>query len=284
MILPFMDSGIRAFINRIGKHRILTKAEERELLRRVKEGDERALREIVNCNLKFVIRVAIRYQDNGLSLDALIAEGAIGLREAARRYDVAQNLRFLSYAVWWIRQAMIRALETQTRLIRISAYHEANLKRYRAMPLEQQIGGDYVPRESETGKPFPPYMREALASTSPASLDHPLGGSEVTPAAFIYSADVSPEDWTATHETTDSLARLVHTLTPKERRVISLLFGLDSGHPMNLRQVADLLRLSRERIRQIRGGALGKMRKRAGQSGLGASPRPGARPRAEGTS
>lgn len=282
MIRPFMQPGLQALLASISKHRILSQEEERDLIRRTQEGDELACRHLCAHNLKFVLKVAIKFQGAGLPLEDLIAEGTMGLHAAARRFDLSCQYKFISYAVWWIRQAMLRAVDTQARLVRILPNQEQAIKKLRSLPLTQFIGGEYLHDERVFDNPaHPAYLQTALDATTPVSMDTPINPEGDTYASFLTTVAPSPDDWTATQETARNLARLLHHLDPKGRRVINLLFGLETGERMTLDQVADLLGVTGERVRQIKEQSLKILRKKAAKWQDGASPRP--EPAGEGT-
>lgn len=268
MIRVAMDPYSRNYLDALARHKVLSKAEERALLTLAQAGNELAIRSLVTHNLKFVITVAAQFRGNGLGYDELIAEGAIGIRIATQRFDMGCKFKFMSYAVWWIRQCMLRALDNQARLIRLSPPQELAIKKLRAMPLQQFIGGEYLNLEEDFAE-FPPYTREAQAATTAISAETPINDDGTPYGVFLRSETQSPEDWTAGRELGHNLSRLLHLLEPKERRVVVLCFGIDTGEPLTLIQVGDLMGLSNERVRQIRNGALAKMRKAAQKKGLG---------------
>lgn len=260
------DRGLQALLSGIYHHKILSSAEERELIRRTQEGDERARRHLCDCNLKFVITVAHKFRGHGLEVDELIKEGVIGLHVAAERFDLSQQYKFVSYAVWWIRAKILRALDEQGRMVRFSPAQARALASLRTTPLRQFVGGEFLlPDDAFAG--LPPYMREAVDALAPSSIDAPINDHGDTQAAFLASPDPSPEDSAVKAENKGIARALLATLEPRDRRVMRLLFGLESGEAMTLEQVGDLLSLSKERVRQIRNDAVRQMRKRAGKYG-----------------
>lgn len=274
MILHREDPSTKAFTTTITKHRILTRAEERELIRRAQAGDKRAERELVRCNLRLVVKVAGKFQHRGLELDEVITEGAAGLQDAVQRYDPQTGYRFMSYAVWWIRAHITKAISIKGRLIRIGDHQISAVRKYRGLPLEQCIGGEAYPRTApaEDGEdPFPMQIldrtRTAAETLAPASLDAAITPEGESLAVFLASPDPSPEDWAASQQDADRVSRLLHNLSPLERRILTLLFGIDSGEPMLLREAGNLVGLSHERVRQIRDRALGRLRSRVTNKG-----------------
>jgi RNA polymerase primary sigma factor len=249
-----------AYITQIARHRILTQEEEAELIRRAKAGNLPAEKALVRHNLRFVFNVAFRFRNRGLELDELVTEGATGLQMAIRRFKLESGYRLTSYAVWWIRAQITKALEQQARLIRFPGNLEKPLRKHRGKPLEQCIGGELHPKDPE------PLARAAAAALAPFSIDAPLSEEGEGYAAFLASPDPSPEDWTATQSNADYLRRLLHHLEPKERRILSLSYGLESGEPLDLAVIGRQFGLSRERVRQIKLMAIRRLQK-VGQSG-----------------
>lgn len=256
MILHYSAS-LSAYMDAIGDHPILTREEEAKLLTLAQAGHKRAESLLVRCNMRFVVQVAQRFQNRGLELDELITEGSTGLREAARRFDPETRLRFTSYAVWWIRAQITRAIDTQGRVIRIPGNQETNARRARAKPVSQHIGGEYLP------DPLPEATQAATEAMAPFSLDAPMAGEGEGYAAFLASPDPSPEDWTRGRKDTEYITRLLHRLDPKEQRVISQLYGLDNGEPLDLETIGSQYGVSKERVRQIRETALAKLKRGA---------------------
>jgi RNA polymerase primary sigma factor len=265
-MIRVIDRSLQILLSDIYRHRILTKPEERDLIRRTQGGDMRACRMLCDCNLKFVVTVAHKFRGNGLEVDELIKEGNHGLHQAAHKFDLACNLRFISYAVWWIRAKMLRAIDEQGRTVRISPFQARALSKLRAIPLEQFIGGDFLHPDTSLDK-MPAYMREAIDAVAPSSIDTPINEHGDTHASFLASPDPSPEDSAVKAENKGIARQLLATLEPRDRRIMRLLFGLESGEAMTLEQVAGIFDLSKERVRQIRNDAMRQMRKKAGKYG-----------------
>lgn len=266
-MIRMVDHGLQALLSGIYRHRILSAAEERELIRRTQqEGDRQAHRYLCDCNLKFVVTVANRFQGNGLAVDELIKEGTIGLYVAVERFDLARQYKFVSYAVWWIRAKIIRAIDEQGRMLHISPDQARAMAKLRSAPLRQFLGGEtHIPDEALAG--MPAYMREAVNAAAPCSLDAPMNEHGDTQAVFMTSPEPSPEEMAVKAESKGVTRALLATLEPRDRRIVRLLFGLESGEAMTLEQVGDLYGLSKERVRQIRNGAVAQMRKKAGKYG-----------------
>ena len=256
------DPGLTAYLKSLSRHPILTHAEELELLRRANAGDRRAEKELVRCNLRLVVKVAAKFRYRGLDFDELITEGSFGLSDAAKRYKPETGFRFTSYAVWWVRAKITKAINERGRLIRIGGHQEDGIRKYRNLPVEQHIGGDYLPKREEVAK-LKYFSQAATEAITPSSLDAPMDGTEDGYAVFLPSEEPSPEEKAIQQAEAEWLAQEVHKLAAKERRVLTLLFGLKSGEPMTLGQVGDLLGVSRERVQQLRNQAVGKLKREA---------------------
>jgi RNA polymerase primary sigma factor len=255
-----------AYITRITRHPILSRENELTLIHQAQAGNKRAEQLLIRSNLRFVVQTALKFHGRGLELDELITEGSIGLQSAVHKFDPLSGYRFTSYGVWWIRAHIGRAIEEKARLIRIGGNQSRNVARYRGLPLEQCLGGDRyprtVPREGKKALPLESYAKEAAEALAPFSIDAPLTPDEGEGyAAFLASPDPSPEDWTATQTNADYLRRLLHHLTTKERRILSLSYGLESGEPLDLAVIGRQFGLSRERVRQIKMMAIRRLQK-----------------------
>ncbi len=288
---------INQYLKRISKIPLLKPEEEKELARRAKEGDEEALKKLVESNLRFVVSVAKQYIGYGLPFSELIAAGNLGLLEAAKRFDPERGVKFISYAVWWIRQAIMQALSQQTGAVRIplkqshliskigTVYAELAKELEReptpeevaehlsremiAKELTKELGRE--PTEEEVEEKFkkegygisPEEVERYLqVCRIPLSLDAPVGENEDT--FFV--------DFLSKHGTTEveesvlqevlekEIYDLLDRLPEKERRVIELRFGLRGNEPKTLREIGDILGVSRERVRQLETRALRKLR------------------------
>lgn len=260
------NRSLQILLGQIVKHKILTPLQERDLVRAAQAGNERAAQLLCEHNQKMVMLVAMKFRGNGLELDEMIEEGAIGVWIAAKRFDLTSKYRFASYAVWWVRAKILRAIDEQGRLMRISPFQARALAKLRVMPMEQFIGGTLNHPDEHLDK-LPAYMRQAMEATTPTSMDTVINEHGDTYACFLEAKTENPEE-SATRTEREAIAgRLLHTLEPRERRIMSLLFGLESGETMTLEQVGNMFDLSRERVRQIRDGAIKELRKRAGKYG-----------------
>ena len=272
------SDALQAYLRAISRLPRLSADEERELGRRIQQaGDQEALRRLVEGNLRFVVAYAKRYRGLGVPFLDLIHEGNLGLMEAARRFDLERNVKFITYAVWWIRQAIMHALSMQTRAFslppRLSGI-AARLGREVA-DMAQELDRMPTTRELAEGLEISENDVDALLriGSSDASLNDRVGhrdeGEAPELGEFIEQVTVPPVEEEMLHRTLAERVRVaLGELDPKEREVVELRFGLDrDGEPRTLQEVGDLLNLSRERIRQIESRAKDKLRrsKRAGE-------------------
>ena len=254
------------YLQEIGKVDLLTPDEEVELAKRIREGDQIALEKLTKANLRFVVSVAKQYQNQGLSLGDLINEGNLGLIKAAQRFDETRGFKFISYAVWWIRQSILQALAEQSRIVRLPLNRVGSLNKISKTfsDLEQKY-------ERE---PSPDELAEVLeVSTSEVVDTMKISGRHVSmDAPFVQGEensllDVLENDTEDTPDATlmsDSLRREVQralsTLSQREADVISLYFGLNGEHAMTLEEIGEKFNLTRERVRQIKEKAIRRLR------------------------
>ena len=254
------------YLQEIGKVDLLTPDEEVELAKRIREGDQMALEKLTKANLRFVVSVAKQYQNQGLSLGDLINEGNLGLIKAAQRFDETRGFKFISYAVWWIRQSILQALAEQSRIVRLPLNRVGSLNKISKTfsELEQKY-------ERE---PSPDELAECLdVSTSEIVDTMKISGRHVSmDAPFVQGEensllDVLENDSEETPDAelmNDSLRREVQralsTLTQREADVISLYFGLNGEHSMTLEEIGEKFNLTRERVRQIKEKAIRRLR------------------------
>jgi len=254
------------YLQEIGKVDLLTPDEEVELAKRIREGDQVALEKLTKANLRFVVSVAKQYQNQGLSLGDLINEGNLGLIKAAQRFDETRGFKFISYAVWWIRQSILQALAEQSRIVRLPLNRVGSLNKISKTfsELEQRY-------ERE---PSPDELAEVLEVTTAEVVDTmKISGRHVSmDAPFVQGdenslSDVLENDSEETPDAelmNDSLRREVQralsTLTQREADVISLYFGLNGEHSMTLEEIGEKFNLTRERVRQIKEKAIRRLR------------------------
>lgn len=259
------DGAFTSYIRRITSLALLSKEEELKLGERIQKGDERALRKLVESNLRFVVKIAFRYRGCGLSLLDLINEGNIGLLEAARRYSPSFGVKFITYAVWWIRQAILQALANNVSMVHLP------LRRPRTSSHSKEIqadvsrrrGGD--PPEEDLTKELdlrPEELEEVLRTPRQTWIDSALETEEETrPFELLRSQSLmEAEDLLIQKSFRQEIEEILKRLQPRERRVIELRFGLGPEGPLTLEQIGRRMRLSRERIRQIEESAKRRLR------------------------
>ncbi|MGE0079385.1 MAG: RNA polymerase sigma factor RpoD/SigA [Bacteroidales bacterium] len=254
------------YLHEIGKVDLLTADEEVTLARKLKDGDHEAMSKLVKANLRFVVSVAKQYQNQGLSLPDLINEGNVGLIKAAQRFDETRGFKFISYAVWWIRQSILQALAEQARIVKLPLNKIGSINKVnRALTeLEQRFEREPTIIElSETLELAPNDIKEALRSNSRhISMDAPLTQEEDgTLYDIILSPDSPMPDRGLLNESLRrEIERALATLTPREANIIRLYFGLNGKHPHTLEEIGEEFDLTRERVRQIKEKALKRLK------------------------
>jgi RNA polymerase primary sigma factor len=258
----FDDSSLDQYLREISRYPLITQAEEVRLAQCIRTGDEEALDKLVRSNLRFVVSVAKKYQNQGVSLSDLINEGNLGLIRAAHKFDETKGIKFISYAVWWIRQA----LAEQSRIVRVPLNRAGTLHRIgrRTSALLQELGRE--PTASEIAEGMDISMEEVEKTLSISqnhlSLDAPLTPGEDN-KLLDYLADTQnpgPDSETFEHALTESIEEVLSTLKEREAKVLRLYFGLDSPEPMTLEEIGSMLGITRERVRQIKEKALSRLR------------------------
>jgi len=256
-----------AYLHEISHVPLLTREQEVELARRVEAGDGEAMRQFVLANLRLVVSVAKKYRGRGLSFLDLIQEGNMGLMQAVQKFDWRRGHRFSTYAVWWIRQTITRALANKSRTIRLPAHMAEALGKMSGVMqrLSAELGREPTEHELAAAVGMQPQeIHQALQVTrAPLSLETPVGEEESALGDFIVDeADKSPEDQAYEHLLTDETRHILEeTLTPREQLVIQLRFGLGDGQVYPLDRIGKDLGLTRERVRQIEAQALEKLRR-----------------------
>lgn len=259
------------YLKEIGDHPLLDRAEEMALAARIREGDERALNRLVGANLRFVVTVAKRYRHHGVPFADLVNEGNLGLIRAARRFDETKGVRFISYAVWWIRQAMLQAVAEQSRIVRVPVgrMDEANRVLRTARALGQRFGRRATAEEIalELDMSADEVQRALEMKGGWVSLDAPVpDATETSMLDLIPDLEGEEPDQRAQREALrDVLEASLTRLPEREARVLQLYFGLDGAEPHTLEAIGREFGVSRERIRQIKDRAL--VRLRLGASG-----------------
>ncbi|MES2628275.1 MAG: sigma-70 family RNA polymerase sigma factor [Bacteroidota bacterium] len=256
------------YLQEIGKVELITAEEEVELARRIKKGDQRALEKLTKANLRFVVSVSKQYQNQGLTLPDLINEGNLGLIKAAQRFDETRGFKFISYAVWWIRQSILQALAEQSRIVRLPLNKIGSINKVNKAysELEQQFERPPTPEELATLLEMT--VEEVKQSLKNAgrhvSMDAPLKDGDDSSSTMydVLSSSESPSPETELiHDSLrKEIERSLSTLTSREADVVRLYFGLSGQHPMTLEEIGEKFDLTRERVRQIKEKAIRRLK------------------------
>ncbi len=256
------------YLQEIGRVELITAEEEVELARRIKKGDHDALEKLTKANLRFVVSVSKQYQNQGLTLPDLINEGNLGLIKAAQRFDETRGFKFISYAVWWIRQSILQALAEQSRIVRLPLNKIGSINKINKAfaRLEQQY--ERPPTPAELAECLEMTLEEVQQSLSNSarhvSMDAPLSNDDDASSNMyeVYNSEgnSSPEDNLMSKSLLMEIDRSLHTLTTREADVIRLYFGLSGDHPLTLEEIGGVFDLTRERVRQIKEKALRRMK------------------------
>jgi RNA polymerase primary sigma factor len=263
---PEEQTALDQYLREVSEHELLKGTEEYDLGKRAQAGDQDAIDALVRANLRFVISVAKKYQNRGVSLIDLIQEGNVGLVTAARKFDPEQGVKFISYAVWWIRQAILSALANQGRAVRVPLNRASDLARiFRERErLKQELGRDPNLEEiAEAAKLTPEVVQQLQTlNASEIRLDAPIGDSDDSNLVERFVLDEAHEPELAVEERllAEHIEKALETLTPRDARVIRLYFGLDSGREHTLEEIGNMLGVTRERVRQLRDRALKRLR------------------------
>ena len=261
-----IDDPVRMYLKEIGKVVLLTSEEEIELAKRIEEGDERAKKRLAEANLRLVVSIAKRYVGRGMLFLDLIQEGNLGLIKAVEKFDYRKGFKFSTYATWWIRQAITRAIADQARTIRIPVHMVETINKLIRVQrqLLQELGRDPLPEEISKVMDLPvEKVREIQKiAQEPVSLETPIGEEEDSHLGdFIPDDDApAPAEAAAFTMLKEQLINVLDTLTPREEKVLRLRFGLDDGRARTLEEVGKEFNVTRERIRQIEAKALRKLR------------------------
>lgn len=255
---------IDKYLHEIAKVDLLTTDEEVKLAKRIKEGDNVALEKLTNANLRFVVSVAKQYQNQGLTLGDLINEGNLGLIKAAKRFDETRGFKFISYAVWWIRQALLQALAEHSRIVRLPLNRVGSLNKiarafseleqlYEREPSPEEIGEilDLAPEEITSSMKL---------SSRHLSMDAPLNGDELNLLDVLENNENVPDSFLMTDSLHTQVQRAISTLTQREADVVCYYFGLGKSKSLTLEEIGIKLNLTRERVRQIKESALRRLR------------------------
>nr|BAL57838.1 RNA polymerase primary sigma factor [uncultured Bacteroidetes bacterium] len=256
------------YLQEIGKVPLLSMEEEAELARRIRQGDQEALEKLVKANLRFVVSVAKQYQNQGLPLTDLISEGNLGLIKAAKRFDETRGFKFISYAVWWIRQSILQALAEQSRIVRLPLNRVGALNKINKIfaRLEQEYEREPSPEEiaeSMKGSLSPEEIAEIMRQSGRhVSLDSPIAPGEDTRFIDVLeNPDLPQPDQVLMYESLrQEVSKALATLEEREAQILRMHFGIDQRYPMTLEEIAEKLGLTRERVRQIKEKAIRKLR------------------------
>lgn len=260
------DDPVRMYLKEIGKVALLTAEEEQELAKRMSEGDEEARKKLTEANLRLVVSIAKRYVGRGMLFLDLIQEGNLGLIRAVEKFDYTKGYKFSTYATWWIRQAITRAIADQARTIRIPVHMVETINKVIRVSrqLLQELGHDPSAEEIAEAMDLPPEkVREILkVAQEPVSLETPIGEEEDSHLGdFIPDEEASaPSEVASLSLLREQLFDVMDTLTPREKKVLELRFGLTDGRTRTLEEVGREFGVTRERIRQIEAKALRKLR------------------------
>ena len=261
-----IEDPVRMYLKEIGKVPLLSAEEEIELAKRMEEGDEQAKQKLAEANLRLVVSIAKRYVGRGMLFLDLIQEGNLGLIKAVEKFDYRKGYKFSTYATWWIRQAITRAIADQARTIRIPVHMVETINKLIRVSrqLLQQYGRDPSPEELAKEMDMPEdKVREILKiAQEPVSLETPIGEEEDSHLGdFIPDDDaLAPADAASHTLLKEQLSKVLYTLTPREEKVLRLRFGLEDGRARTLEEVGKVFNVTRERIRQIEAKALRKLR------------------------
>jgi RNA polymerase primary sigma factor len=254
------------YLYEVSQTPLLSAQQEIAIARRVRAGDEEAMQELVKRNLRFVISVAKKYQNRGMALTDLIGEGNVGLLTAARKFDPDQGVKFISYAVWWIRQAILASLARQGRTVRVPLNRTADLSRIirTAETLRQELRREPTPEElaAATGLSLDVVQSLAALNTADVRLDAPLDpeGERSLIERFVADEQGDAEGQAMDRFLSEEIDRALRTLAPRDAKVVRLYFGLDGGREHTLEEIGGMLGVTRERVRQLRDRALKRLR------------------------
>lgn len=254
------------YLHEIGKVDLISAEEEVELARRIKKGDTLAMEKLIKANLRFVVSVSKQYQNQGLSLPDLINEGNLGLIKAAQRFDETRGFKFISYAVWWIRQSILQALAEQARIVRLPLNKIGSINKINKTFADLEQKFEREPTVMEIAKVLelaPEDVKDAIRSSGRhVSMDAPLlDGEEGNMYDVLLNDDTpSPDRGLLNDSLRKEIERALSTLTYREASIIRLYFGLNGKHPHTLEEIGEEFNLTRERVRQIKEKAIKRLK------------------------
>jgi RNA polymerase primary sigma factor len=256
------------YLNDIGKISLLSAEEEADLARRIRAGDEKALERLTEANLRFVVSVSKQYQNQGLTLSDLINEGNVGLMKAARRFDETKGFKFISYAVWWIRQSILQSIVDHSRIVRlplnkVGSYNRVNEKfisfvqEFEREPSNEELGEllEMTPKE---------VANMLRSNTRHLSMDSPIGGEDSDATmldVFVSDDDKMPDTELLDESMKEEVQQGLAILSEREKEVISAYYGLNEFKALTLEEIGEAFGLTRERVRQIKERAIRRLRK-----------------------
>jgi RNA polymerase primary sigma factor len=254
------------YLHEIGKVELISAEEEVELARRIRKGDKESLNKLIKANLRFVVSVSKQYQNQGLSLPDLINEGNLGLIKAAQRFDETRGFKFISYAVWWIRQSILQALAEQARIVRLPLNKIGSINKINKTFAELEQRFEREPTILEIAQALelaPKDIKESMKSAGRhVSMDAPINSDdEGTMYDVIYNEDNPHPDRELLNESLrKEIERALSTLTYREANIVRLYFGLNGKHPHTLEEIGEEFNLTRERVRQIKEKAIKRLK------------------------
>ncbi len=267
MISEHSDSGIKIYLREIGQIDLLTPQEEIELAARIKKGDKEARAQMIKANLRLVVKIAHDYANLGLPLLDLISEGNIGLMKAVERFDPAKGGKLSTYAAWWIKQSIKRSLANQSKTIRLPVHLVDKISKMKrvSVQMSEELGREPTDEElaEEIGMAISKVSQLKTVAIRPASLDAPIGDDDSTEYIEIVSDSEAhtPFKLLSDKNMLHALEEMMDVLDEREKRILTLRFGLDGGNPKTLEQVGKKFGVTRERIRQLQNIALDKLRR-----------------------
>jgi RNA polymerase primary sigma factor len=260
------SASLDKYLQEIGHEELLTTDEEVELAQRIRKGDKRALERLTKANLRFVVSVAKQYQNQGLSLPDLINEGNVGLIKAAEKFDETRGFKFISYAVWWIRQSILQAIAEQSRLVRLPLNQVGSVNKITRELNKFEQEHERKPSVDEIAErvdlPEDKIADAMKANSRHVSMDAPIADGEDSSMIDFLSGDSSNTDRELAIESLKAeVSRILKLLTDKEQKVLRAFFGIDGSPEMTLDEIGEKYNLTRERVRQIKEKALRRLRR-----------------------
>jgi RNA polymerase primary sigma factor len=256
---------VEKYLQEIGKVDLISIDKEEELARRIRKGDDEALNELVKANLRFVVSVAKQYQNQGLSLPDLINEGNLGLIKAAQRFDETRGFKFISYAVWWVRQSILQALAEQSRIVRLPLNKIGSISKLNKIFNELNQQFEREPSVDEIAKVMelsPEDVNSIMMNSERSiSMDAPVGQEEdYTLGDFLIVETLTPEKQLLNESLTLEINRLLSVLTEREASILMFYYGLNGTHAYTLDEISEKMGITRERVRQLKEKALKRLK------------------------